>query len=563
MFRRSPFRRGGPGRQRGALAMIAILTLFALMTSYLVVNGLARTQADVNIERNRRSLQAMQEAKAALIIYAASRAWTTSVSDPLIVNDQPGALPCPASNNLGNDPGNCATASTRIGRLPWKTIRAADLRDASGEVLWYALSANFRKASGTTVINSDTQGTLTVTGTSPASNVVAIIIAPGAPLSGQNRLVNSVANYLEGSNAGGTDTFLTAQSSETFNDQIVVITQADLMAMVEPAVAARIERDIKPYLTTYLSQWSAFPFPALFASPNPGTSGTGTTRTQSNYTGDTNQSSGLLPLNASASYTWSAETDQVALTGGTADNITTESCTTFGSDWRCDFDISARNSVAICGSAVNQYCIITPGFRVAGRIGTNAGRSFASLPSAASVTTTLQSGSHPSCRVTLSSSSISGALTNTGLGTVNFTGNLTLDSRQSTNFICRYQVTIPVVVSSPLTSITDTDAAWFIKNEWYRQTYYAVSPGFLPGSGSSCTAGSTCLTVNSLPTSYPVQNDKRAILIFAGRAFTGSRPSSSLSSYLEGENQTPADRIYAHRSGSILSSNDSAIVVAP
>src|SRR5258708_29066232 len=44
-----------------------------------------------------------------------------------------------------------------IGRIPWKTLGIDDLRDASGERLWYALAHNFRKLSGTTVINSDTQ----------------------------------------------------------------------------------------------------------------------------------------------------------------------------------------------------------------------------------------------------------------------------------------------------------------------------------------------------------------------------------------------------------------------
>ena len=163
-------------------------------------------------------------------------------------------------------------------------------RDGSGLVLWYALSSNFRKASGTTVINGDTQGTLTVTGSTSASNVVALIIAPGNALNGQDRSSNTILNYLESASASTTATdtasesFSTAQSSETFNDRLVIVTQADLMAVVEPLVAARIERDVKPYITEYYSVdssnlgWSAYPFAATFANPTPGTSGSGTTR---------------------------------------------------------------------------------------------------------------------------------------------------------------------------------------------------------------------------------------------------------------------------------------------
>ena len=138
-----------------------------------------------------------------------------------------------------------------VGRFPWKTIGTETLRDGSGLVLWYALSSNFRKASGTTVINGDTQGTLTVTGSTSASNVVALIIAPGNALNGQDRSSNTILNYLESASASTTATdtasesFSTAQSSETFNDRLVIVTQADLMAVVEPLVAARIERDVK------------------------------------------------------------------------------------------------------------------------------------------------------------------------------------------------------------------------------------------------------------------------------------------------------------------------------
>jgi len=154
-------------------------------------------------------------------------------------------------------------------------------------------------------------------------------------------------------------------------------------------------------------------------------------------------------------------------------------------------------------------------------------------------------------------------LTAAGVGTVNFDGTHTYSRYASSSFNRRMVVTIPSVVASSLTGSSDADAGWFVKNEWYRQTYYAVSPGFLPGGGATCAAGSTCLTVNNLPSSYTTANDKRAILIFAGRALTGAHPSANLAYYLEGQNQTPSDRIFTHRYGSASTLNDRAIVLSP
>jgi len=561
-------RTGGLGRQRG-MAMIMVISLFALMSSYLIANGLSRTQAEVGIEQDRRTLQAMQQAKAALIAHAASEAWGTDGA-----NDQPGALPCPAADDAGVAGSSCtATASTRVGRFPWKTFGGTELRDGSGQILWYALSANFRKASGTTVINSDTEGTLTVTGNAPATKVVAVIIAPGSALDGQDRSSGSgIASYLESTNASGTDTFVTKTAPDTwrsttdreaiFNDKILIVTQADLMAVVEPAVADRIEKSVKPYIDEYFYVnatnlgWSAFPFPATFASPDPGTSGTGTTRAQSSFIGSALQTSGLLPLSTSASYTWASGT--VTLIGGTASSATLSSpCTIFSvTSWRCNITVNSLNSPATCGSFTNRHCIVNPRVRVAAGIGGSAGLSFADLPSASSVVSNRTLLSSPAA-------TIGGTLDSIGVGTVNYEASQSYSSYQSSAFTRTWRITIPAVVSSPLTSSSDTTSGWFIKNEWYRQTYYAVSTGYLPGGGSSCVAGSTCLTVNNLPSSYATANDKRAILIFAGRALTGSRPSSSLTDYLEDQNLTPADRIFTHRYGSALTLNDRAIVLSP
>jgi hypothetical protein len=100
-----------------------------------------------------------------------------------------------------------------------------------------------------------------------------------------------------------------------------------------------------------------------------------------------------------------------------------------------------------------------------------------------------------------------------------------------------YIITIPIalIVDHPILHSGNTTTGWFISNEWYKLTYYAVSSGNAPGGSGTCVTGGTpaCLTVNapSGPTS------PNAILILAGRNIgAGSRPSGTLANYLEGDN---------------------------
>ena len=129
-------------------------------------------------------------------------------------------------------------------------------------------------------------------------------------------------------------------------------------------------------------------------------------------------------------------------------------------------------------------------------------------------------------------------------------------------------VTIPSDPSTIITwgaTSTDLTDGWFIMGQWYRQVYYSVAPSYLPGGSGSCTAGTTCLTVNGLSsTTYPTTTDKRAILIFMGRTLNGSaRPSSTLGDYLESQNASSGDRVFAHTSVVSSSINDRVVVVAP
>src|SRR5438445_420376 len=83
------------------------------------------------------------------------------------------------------------------------------------------------------------------------------------------------------------------------NDRLLWITQAHLMAAVEPVVAARSPRDIAPLTQSYFPKWGAYPFAMPFPL-------TGPPPAQSAYQGASPQSHGLLPLTNAASLTWAS-----------------------------------------------------------------------------------------------------------------------------------------------------------------------------------------------------------------------------------------------------------------
>jgi hypothetical protein len=574
----------GARNQRG-FALIAVLSLAVLISAYLITTLLNPTRSELIREREQRSMDALRQAKTALIAYAASEQWQKSLGQ---TSDQPGGLPCPDIDDSGNSAGAlCTGSSSRIGRLPWKSIGAADLRDASGERLWYAVSSNFYK-NAANVVNSDTPGLLAITGSAPATDVVAVVIAPGDALSGQDRIANhnNYAAYLEGVSLVGADYMFNSisLSTGTANDRLLPITRADLMAVVEPVVADRIERDVKPLIQTYFSQWGAYPFPADFAPNGPGTNTSGgvSTRPQSNYVGDTSLRDGLLPLSQTLSYDWT--TGNVILTGGKAQGVSNVSCNIVPGAGQCSFRIDPLDlgsnpaGWGPCTDAFGtswRYCLVNPRFEVQGGVGANAGVSFANIPAASAVTVT-DSGGTPLSGVT---QTIHGTLTSAGVGTVLFDATWTFSTYNSSSFSSpTVVVTIPDVQVSPLTSPTNAATLWFIKNEWFRETYFALAPGYQPGGSGTCSAPN-CVSVSGLPplTYPPPNNNKRAILVLAGTQINGASsrqsapPPANLSDYFEGVNANPPTNLnYVHRAGSIglltpggAAINDRVVVLAP
>lgn len=241
-----------------------------LAASYALLKRLNKEQPD--ILRASDTAAVLAEAKAALVGYALSS------------NVRPGELPCP---DYGVGPGgldglsdSCVENVTyvTIGRFPWKTLGLRDLRDASGESLWYAPAIEF---DSNNPINSETTAGLRVVGNG-TEQIVAVVIAPGKVTSNQSRPQNLAAQltpsrYLEASNAIADTSISEIAPGPTteFTDQVLVITRDELMQAVELRVLAE--------LRTILNTFAPLPDP----SPNDGTTIT--------CTGGTSQ--GLLPLN--------------------------------------------------------------------------------------------------------------------------------------------------------------------------------------------------------------------------------------------------------------------------
>ena len=241
-------------RREAGAALLAFMLVVIVGASFILVSSL-----NANVRqyvRKEASTRALSEAKAALIGYALRYPETHP-------GEGPGYLPCPDISNNGSAGGSCSLAGgTTIGRLPWKTLESGELRDEVGERLWYAVSDNYKNnPKNPPRLNSETPGNFTVDGN---SDIVAVIFAPGSPVASQDRAAAplDVTNYLEDDNANGDTSFVSRAAGE-FNDHLVVITRAELMAIVEQRVIDQVRTVLKKYYSTY----GAYPWLTPFADP--------------------------------------------------------------------------------------------------------------------------------------------------------------------------------------------------------------------------------------------------------------------------------------------------------
>ena len=235
-----------------------MLVILVLAASAFLLTSLNQTSSRLN--QNQKTSAALAEAKKALLAHA--------IYLGFVDDDDPGyySLPCPdRSVNLISEGGadsSCSSAHTStVGRLPWRTLGLPPILDSSGQCLWYVLSGNQNRSkinNNGVMFNPDAKGQLeirnlsdrTLAGSNPQERAVAAIIAPGSALNGQSRIPlasgvdhcggnYTATNYLDSANGINnatpsptadaiTQLVTTHTPDDTFNDQIIWITQQEL-----------------------------------------------------------------------------------------------------------------------------------------------------------------------------------------------------------------------------------------------------------------------------------------------------------------------------------------------
>lgn len=280
--RSAPEPRSRKGRQTGVALLLLLLAVVMAGAAVFLANW---NPAHWKNSRDLQTDKALREARDALIAYA--------VSVDLTGGARLGDLPCPDLDNDGRKEISCGNASGstgqdhRLGRLPWQSLGISDLRDGSGEGLWYAVSSKFKENTRYSPLNSDTPGTLRVkdpTG-KVISNVVALVIAPGEPLTRQgapsiqdrNGLTNQsdAKQYLDTFDGEDNADFVDESATNGFisgpvrdtngylvvNDRLLAITVDDLMPIIERRVAAEVLNCLTNY-AAHSDNGGRFPWPA-------------------------------------------------------------------------------------------------------------------------------------------------------------------------------------------------------------------------------------------------------------------------------------------------------------
>lgn len=311
----APLRSGGRRRQRGAVLLTA-LTATVLAGASLLLAGLDGASA-TRARESAATTRALANARRALIGWSVGAGLAESGEEHV-----PGVLPFPDRNTDPNGydgEADCVTSGLSdrhlIGRLAWAGERSpcparelgVEIRDGSGEALWYAVSRNLVNHRGGSAsdppINPglldgtpaypwlrviDASGGVLIGGDGEPLEIAAVIIAPGAALPGQARTGPSPgpAQYLDtvtvngvtydnadsdgcrdsitGANAhadcpGDTgeefivypDSRDTGTDTDSFNDRVAYITAEELLRAAEVRALGAMAVVLEEYRTRH------------------------------------------------------------------------------------------------------------------------------------------------------------------------------------------------------------------------------------------------------------------------------------------------------------------------
>jgi len=558
----------GVSRQRGQALMLMLLIL-ALGATWYLVRNLDSVAGDYTAANREQNARVLNRAKQALIGYVAAQA-------SFYGENNPGALPCPEApasfNSTSGTDGKVASSCTppEVGRFPWRTLGMDKLVDASGEPLWYVVSAGWAYNGSNTVINSNSVGQLVVDGSAgtDGDTVVALIIAPGPPITVtasancsaivQTRLETAPPdwrNWLECENATYPTpdaTFASTGPSGSFNDQVVKITKADIMPGIEAAIAKRIEVEIAPLLKAAVysgASWGlgtnyVYPFAAPFGDPS-ASSMQGSLATLA--------SGGLLPLN----YAETSPGSGVACTSGPSAPRCSPSFVTWTS---ASLSGASLYSPTCTFTATQIDCSFYYRCLLLGCAGSTVDFTLTANASNVGMALRQLNTAVPMTNVDSANRTASGNLKSDGSADITFTGKASVNGSGSwlVDALCGLiwpltlilgcqdsTISVPVLLladNAVFNLLNSGNNSWFLRNKWHEVTYYAVAAPYTPAAPSTCsdTAPVTCLTVSNLDTADPTKATKsRAILILTGRSINNStRPSGTLANYLEFGNAT-------------------------
>jgi hypothetical protein len=566
-----------PTKQRGVAVLLLALVLIVGFGAFLYAR-LGKWAEATTTSRNVNA-EVLAQAKAALIGYVVKE-----VLD--LGEDAPGRFPCPESpsdagtTNEGRAGGSCSPTfptNKNVGRLPWRTLGIDKLIDASAEPLWYAVSQNWVFAGASPLINIGTPGQLTFDGT---SDVVAVLFAPGAPLL-VNPAPNQVAmgcaaraqsrndrshvpaggnpdyrDYLECQNASSPigAAFGTAivdnATNQVINDQAVYITAKEILNAMQGTLAERLQRTVAPLLSEYSTLYPSGNFlPYAFSfTVSPETVVTAQMCGPSATTPQ--QTEGFLPLASNAGAcisTWASPSVSGSGSGGCGP------ATPPSTDVRCTFNyyqLSGLGALLLGGGATTaDVTIQATAPHAAASFRQPLKPSDVSVPpgyTVQTVTFTPQTNGDAQLslviRITgtqLCDNLLLGLVCNLLPGLLaSPVGPVSVQFPQLANSVTLQGTKLSAAVRTaqppPYDLLSPAAGAphyWFMNNQWYRYTYYAVAPG----TSAAQTGGN--LTVNLFPSAYGNNNDKRFVLALVGPPVTGqTRPSTAVAQYMEGAN---------------------------
>lgn len=231
-----------------ALGLLLLLVLAAV--------GAQSTLPSRLLEEASLSARALAEARDVLLGFALTYPNRAAVSNRAA---GVGLLPCPDTRFDANDVAGqadppCALSSgTETGLLPWRTLAATDLRDGTSGPLWYAV-ANAYRNNPAGVVNSDSLAGLHLDDCSLAARGnVAMLLAPAAALTGQNRNLADkavrylAANYLELANASRGDACFASAAGELANDMVLAISREAFNPLLEDRVLGEVAQALRRY----------------------------------------------------------------------------------------------------------------------------------------------------------------------------------------------------------------------------------------------------------------------------------------------------------------------------